>query len=59
MSDQPLGGSRATPASIEDKRRFRDLCKLWPAVTQSELDEMQRIEWGLTRSEYDILKFGE
>ena len=54
-----LGGKDATPATIEQKREFRDLCKKWPAVTQSELDRMQQIEWGLTKKEYDILKFGE
>lgn len=53
-----LGGPGFTPATVEEKREFRVLCQKWPAVTQEELDRMQRIEWSLTYDEYQLLKFG-
>ena len=33
--------------------------KRFPLLTNEELATAQRIEWGLTKSEYTILKFGE
>ncbi|HEY5443377.1 MAG TPA: hypothetical protein VIJ87_02690 [Pyrinomonadaceae bacterium] len=60
MTDEPLlGGPGSQPATLEEKREFRALCRRLPLLTQSELDRMQRIEWGLTAKEYNILKFGE
>lgn len=59
MTEPLLGGQGATPATVEEKREFRDFCRRLPLLTRDELARMQRIEWGLTLHEYNVLKFGE
>lgn len=59
MPEPLLGGPGYPPASVEEKQEFRRLMKRFPLLTNEELATAQRIEWGLTKSEYTILKFGE
>ena len=59
MDEPLLGGGIREAATFEEKREFRQLCKRLPLLTQTELDRLQQIEWGLTSTEYNILKFGE
>ena len=58
MNEPLLGGPGVTPATEEEKKEFKKLLdKPLSDLTASDLDKMQRIEWGLTKTEYISMKF--
>lgn len=57
MDELLLGGPSFEPATYEKMLEFKRLVKQIPDLTAEEWRTLQRIEWGLSESEYIALKF--